>query len=118
MSDTPNLGLTYMSVGQSQKETTFNEALSRLDMFGDRIVLNRTTTAAPTSTEASTGAAYIIPSTAGGVWVGLTDQIAQYIGGAWEYYTPRKGWMVYVSTEDKYYAFQRGVSTGWVVTAL
>lgn len=118
MSTTPNLTLTYMSVGQSQKETTFNEALSRLDMFADRIVINRTSTAVPTSTEASTGAAYIIPSTAGGAWTGLTDQIAQYIGSAWTYYTPRKGWMFYVSTEDKYYAFQRGVSTGWVDTGL
>ena len=35
-------------------------------------------------------------------------------GSAWTLYTPKKGWLLYVDDEDKYYKF----TTVWVITAI
>ncbi|AIF51996.1 DUF2793 domain-containing protein [Pelosinus sp. UFO1] len=114
MSDkTPNLGLPYIVQSQAQKEVTHNQGLNLLDFLVDRTVKDKDMTAPPASP--LEGDAYIIPSSSTGVWAGKDGQIAQFIGGAWDYYIPRQGWLLYVIDEDKYY--KRGSST-WLITAI
>ena len=38
MTNSPNLGLTYMASNQSQKHVTFNDALRRLDALAEPVV--------------------------------------------------------------------------------
>jgi hypothetical protein len=45
------------------------------------------------------GERYLIPAGATGAWSGRTGQIAVRIGGAWEFYAPRVGWLCF--TEDE-----------------
>jgi len=56
------------------------------------------------------GDRYIIPATATGVWAGKTNQIAVRVASAWEYYTPKVGWLCYVDDEAVLSAFK---TTGW-----
>jgi hypothetical protein len=74
-------------------------------------VKNRTTTTPPSTPAA--GDRYIIPSGATGAWSGKTNQIAEYNGSSWDYYTPQTGWTCYVDDEQKIYSWN---GTAWVRT--
>jgi hypothetical protein len=59
------------------------------------------------------GDRYIIPSGGTGAWAGKTNQIAEWISGAWTYYTPVTGWTAYVDDEQKIYSWN---GSAWVRT--
>ncbi|EHQ92085.1 DUF2793 domain-containing protein [Desulfosporosinus youngiae] len=61
----------------------------------------------------ATGDRYIIPSGATGAWAGKQNQIAEWISGAWVFYTPQTGWTCYVDDEQKVYSWN---GTAWVRT--
>ena len=93
MADTNKLGVPLIAADQSQKHVTHNDAMNRFDQMVHQTVINRTTSTPPVSP--SDGHAYIIAATATGSWVGREGQIAARIGGAWTYFTPRAGWVVW-----------------------
>lgn len=109
----PILGIAYMVASQGGKEITFNDMVNIVELLIDRTVKSITVTTPPASP--NEGDAYIIPSGATGAWSSEVGQIAQYIGGAWVYYTARIGWLFYVVSESKY--FKWGGSS-WQVTTL
>jgi hypothetical protein len=74
-------------------------------------VKNRTTTTPPSSP--TTGDRYIIPAGATGAWSGKTNQITEWNGSAWDFYTPQTGWTCYVDDEQKIYSWN---GSAWVRT--
>ncbi len=96
MSNTSNLVLPYLAVGQAQKHVTVNESLRRLDALVQLSVVSATTTAQPASP--TDGAVYIVPSgKSGAQWASFTNWALGYCrDGAWEQITPREGWLAFV----------------------
>ncbi|NPV52228.1 MAG: DUF2793 domain-containing protein [Firmicutes bacterium] len=66
----------------------------------------------PPSTPA-VGDRYIVPAGATGAWVDKTNQIAEWNGSAWDFYTPQIGWTCYVDDEEKVYSWN---GSAWVRT--
>ena len=59
----------------------------------------------------SKGDRYIIAGINGDWSGGTINDIAQYDGASWDFYTPVEGWMVYVKDEDKIYRFD---GSNWI----
>lgn len=75
-----NLGLPFITDGQSQKHITHNEALDLLDAIVPAIVASATTTTAPGSPV--DGEAYVVP-TGSAFGAATPGQIAIWLGGQW-----------------------------------
>ena len=99
MSDTPNLGLTYLEAAQAQKHVTVNEALRRLDALLHIALLDRDLEAPPATP--ADGARYLVAPSATGAWAGKDGQIAAWQDGAWAFLAPRPGWIAYLADEGK-----------------
>lgn len=112
MTDTPHLALPYIEVGQSQKETTHNEALNRLDVLVQGAVINATTTAPPVSP--AEGDAYIVAGSATGDWAGHDGEIAAYFSG-WVFLAPEEGWRVHNQDDGATWVYDGAVWTAEVV---
>jgi hypothetical protein len=105
----PNLGLTYgWTLGESGWHTGMDNNLKRLGAVVGLSVKSRATTTPPASP--TDGDRYIIPSGATGVWAGKTNQIAVRVASAWEYHTPKIGWLAYIEDEAVLSAYK---SAGW-----
>ncbi|MEJ5211467.1 MAG: DUF2793 domain-containing protein [Burkholderiales bacterium] len=105
----PNLGLTYgWTLGENGWHTGMDANLKRLGAIVGLSVKDRDLTAPPSSPTA--GDRYIIPSGATGSWAGKTGQIAVYVGGTWEYYVPKVGWLAYIEDEAVLSVYK---SSGW-----
>ena len=100
MSNTTNLALRYLAVGQAQKHVTVNETLRRLDAVVQLTVVSASTTAEPGSP--GDGAVYIVPSGKSGTqWASFANwSLGYYRDGAWEQISPREGWLAYVADTD------------------
>lgn len=98
MDYTPNLELPYMAASQAQKHVTHNEALRALDALVQVSVLSRVTTTPAVSP--NPGDRYLIPTGATGLWSGQVGNIAAWQDGAWEFYVPRIGWLMWVVDEN------------------
>ena len=100
MSNTSNLALPYLAVGQAQKHVTVNESLRRLDALVQLLVVSATTSAQPASP--ADGAVYIVPSgKSGAQWSAYANwSLGYYRDGAWEQITPREGWLAFVQDTD------------------
>lgn len=109
LSDTPNLGLTYLSASQSQKHVTVNEALVDLDTLTQTNIVDRDLSTPPGSP--SEGATYIVGSSGTGAWASQDNNIATYYDSAWRFYTPKTGWLVYVVDEGVHLKYN---GTAWV----
>jgi hypothetical protein len=96
MSDSANLGITYLEEGQSKAEVTVNEALNILDAVIHCHVLDRGLTTPPAAP--SEGDRYIVPSGATGSWSGYTNYIAAYYSG-WIFVAPAEGMRARVDDE-------------------
>lgn len=105
MSNTTNLVLPYLAVGQAQKHVTVNESLRRLDAVVQLSVVSATTTAQPASP--SDGAVYIVPAGKSGAdWNAYANgALGYYRDGAWEEVSPREGWLAYVRDSDRLLAY-------------
>ncbi len=108
---TPLLGLPEIAEGVASQAALHNQALREAEARSVR-VLSRTT-GTPPSTPAESDS-YIIPSGATGIWTGLTNQIAAFVGGAWTYFTPVHGNSLWVNDVDVLYAFN---GTSWITGA-
>jgi len=101
MSNTSNLQLPYLAVGQAQKHVTLNQSLRRLDAIVQLGVVSATTTVQPSSP--TDGDVHIVPSGKSGAnWAAYANwSLAYYRDGAWEQISPREGWIAYVRDTDR-----------------
>lgn len=92
------LDLSEISASQSQKEVTHNTALHQIEGKLVR-VLDRDGGVVAT-TAAANGDVYIVDSTTGD-WNGANiGDLAHKFGGAYNFYTPKEGYRVWVNDED------------------
>jgi len=103
MADSTNLQLPYLSGAMSQKHVAVNESLRRLDALVCLAIEDKDLTAPPGSP--ADGVRYIPKAAATGLWSGKEGYVAHYVDGAWEFYTPREGFLAYVADEDAFYVF-------------
>lgn len=103
MSASTFLGLPFLEPAQAQKHVTVNDAFRRLDAVVNISVLARNL-ATPPDTPAE-GDRYIVASGASGAWLGRDAQLAALLDGAWEFFQPQIGWMVYVRADGARYQF-------------
>lgn len=108
MTRTPNLNLPYLDAAQAQKHVTHNDALRILDALVQPAVLSRVLTTPP-GTPAE-GDRYIVAASATGAWVGQDGKVAAWQDGAWAFYLPRAGWLVWVTAES---ALVINTGTAW-----
>ncbi len=101
MSNSTNLTLPFLTLGQAQKHVTVNENLLRLDALVQLNVVSATTSAQPGSP--SDGAVYILPSgKTGADWAAMANNaLAYYRDGIWEQIAPREGWLAFVKDTDQ-----------------
>jgi Protein of unknown function (DUF2793) len=109
MSDSVNLGVTYLEAAQAQKHVTVNAALSRLDALVQLAVLSRVLATPPVSPV--DGDRYLVPVAATGAWAGQTGKLALRLEGAWVFATPREGWTLWVANEDVLLSYD---GTTWI----
>lgn len=109
MDTSPNLALPYIAAAQAQKHVTHNEAIRALDAVVQLSVLDRGRTAPPATP--SNGQSHIVAAPPTGAWTGQFNCIASYQDGAWIYYTPRVGWLAWVTNEGKLVVWD---GTSWV----
>ena len=109
MSDSVNLGITYLEAAQAQKHVTVNTALSRLDGLVQLAVLSRVLAVPPALPVE--GDRYLVPAAATAAWAGQTGKIALRLEGAWVFATPREGWTLWVNDEDVLLSFN---GTAWI----
>jgi Protein of unknown function (DUF2793) len=99
---------------QSQKHVTHNEALRALDAIVQLSVLDRDLAAPPGSP--ADGAPYIVAASPTGAWTGHSGSITAYQDGAWAFYAPAEGWVVWIADEDAAVAWNgtawAGLATG------
>ena len=94
----PNLGLAYAwGLGFDGWDTQMDANLETLGALVHLSVLSRTTGTPPGSP--TNGDRYIIPAGATGAWASQVGKIAVRVAGAWVYYTPKEGFMAWVSSE-------------------
>lgn len=91
MSDaTFRFALPHLHVAQAQKETTYNEALLRIDGLLHCSVQD-VLQAAPNVTAAEAGKMWLIGTLPTGEWQGQAGMIAYWTGTAWRYLAPQPG---------------------------
>ncbi|MEQ8482560.1 MAG: DUF2793 domain-containing protein [Hoeflea sp.] len=98
MDKTPLLSLPYIAPSQAQKHVTHNEALRMLDACVQLAVLDRDLTSPPTAPY--NGERYIVAAGGSGLWAGHDSELAVFQDGAWVFFTPRNGWLAWISDED------------------
>ncbi len=59
------------------------------------------------------GDRYRIIATAVGDWAGKEGQIAEWVDGAWVYYVPKSGWMLYDLSDDQVYRYESAAWAAW-----
>lgn len=111
MSESPSLGLPYILAQQSQKHVTHNEAVRKLDALVQLGVLDRDLAAPPVSP--ADGDRYLIAASPTGAWAGQAARISAYQDGAWVFFVPKAGWLVWIVDEEVLLAYDGGA---WVAT--
>ncbi len=95
---TPNLQLPYILSNQAQKHVTHNEAIRNLDALVQMSLEDKDLATAPATP--TDGARYIVATGATGAWAGHENMIASWQDGAWHFYIPEEGWVVWIKDED------------------
>ncbi len=109
---TLNLGLPYIAAAQAQKHVTHNAALDLADALINLSVLSRAISAPPAIL--ANGARYILPVNPTGIFAEQGGKIALYLNGAWQYVTPKIGWLAYIVDEAVFLSYN---GTAWVAFA-
>src|SRR5436853_2461648 len=109
MSTSPNLSLDYIDLNAAQREVTHNAAIRALDGLVQLAALDRDLATPPSSP--SDGQRWIVAASPTGAWAGKATQVAAWQDGAWRFYVPRLGWLVYVIDEGKLVAWS---GSAWV----
>lgn len=111
MSDTTaRLALPLLAAAQAQKHITHNEALTMLDALVQLSVLDRDLATPPGSP--APGARYLVAASPTGAWSGQAGKIAAWQNGAWSFFPPQAGWVLWVADEAVPIAF---TGSAWVL---
>ena len=105
MTDSTNLHFPYLDGAQAQKHVTVNESLRRLDALVLLAVEDKDLTAPPGCPPTAHATSPTRPPPAHGA--ARRIYVAHYVDGAWEFYTPREGFLAYVRDEDLVYRLRR-----------
>src|SRR5215217_2957047 len=101
MITTPHLALPLIAAAQAQKHVTHNEALAAIDLLLQCAVLDKDLASPPAAP--AEGVRYIVgPSPTAG-WAGQERRIAAWQDGAWRFYAPQPGFVVFVADEGLLY---------------
>lgn len=95
---TPRLGAPYIITSQSQKEVTHNMALNILDSYTQTAAETSTLSIPPASP--IEGGLWLVSSGGAGSWAGHDNELAQFIGGAWQFYLPFEGMVIWLKDEN------------------
>lgn len=114
MSDSVNFVMPFISVGQSQKEITHNEALAMIDILLRGAVDSIET--APPGSPADGKTVLVASSGATGAFAGHENEIAYYLAGAlmWQFIAPAEGQPLRVLSDEVDY---RWGGTDWIMVA-
>ncbi|WP_372624649.1 DUF2793 domain-containing protein [Falsiroseomonas sp.] len=93
MSTTPRLALPYILTQQAQKEVTHAAGLNRLDALVQPVVQQIGLNTPPASP--ADGQCWTAGTAPTGAWAGQANRLAQRIGGAWVFYAPFVGLVVF-----------------------
>ena len=108
---TPLLGVQEIAEGVVSQATKHNTALRQIEALTIRALSITETT--PPGGEAE-GDVYIVATGGTGPWSGKDKQLAVYIGGAYSYFAPKEGFLLWVNDQDTVYAYN---GTNWVPVA-
>lgn len=93
-----NIGLLHgYANGENGWGADMNANLRMLDCLIQGTVIDRDLATPPGSPAA--GNTYIVAASPTGAWSGHATHIARYSGTAWEFYTPKAGWEMWVVDE-------------------
>ena len=109
MDQTPNLGLPFVAAAQAQKHVTHNEALRVLDALVQLAVLDDDRTAPPAAP--ADGDRHLVAAAASGAWAGHSGHVAAFQDGAWMFFAPREGWVIWVAALYRSRVFD---GTDWI----
>lgn len=112
-SSSDRLALPLLAPGQAQKEMTHNEALARLDMLVQPVVVAVAPAAVPA--DPRPGECWIVGSGASGAWAGQDDAVAVWTAGGWRFAAAFEGMKVW-SLADGVTVVRR--SDGWQLGAV
>lgn len=90
---TARLGLPLLEASQSQKHITHNRALTDLDSLAQLVVEALDVTTPPANPQ--NGACYGLGSGCVAEWSGQDSDIAAWVDGAWRFFTPQSGWVLF-----------------------
>lgn len=109
----PRSGLVYgWSLGESGWNTGMDANLLKIGRFGFHLSVKDRDLATPPASPAA-GDTYIVAASPTGAWVGHATHVAVWDGTAWQFGTPRTGWIAHIEDEAKLCAFRSGAwSTG------
>lgn len=116
----PNTGLNagYLNE-ESGWGTGMNANLRTLDALVQARVLDKDLTAPPATP--TSGALYIVGAAATGAWASQSGKLAIWTAGddvtaAWQFVSPKSGWLVFVVDESNYYRFDGSAWVSGIVT--
>jgi len=101
---------------QSQKEVTHNLALNSFDALVQPAVETATLSAPPTVPV--DGGLWLVAAAATGAWVTHDNELAQYIGGAWQFYPAFEGMELWLKDQNIVARYRAGLWQKGAVTAL
>lgn len=111
--ESARLSLPLLAPGQAQKEMTHNEALTRLDMMVQSVVVAVAPAAIPADPQP--GQCWIVGAGASGVWHGQDGALAAWTEGGWRFALPFEGMMVWSLADGMTVIRRQGV---WETGAL
>ena len=117
MPQSTRFALPLLQAGQSQKETTHNEALARVDVLLHLAVESRQLASPPSS--AARGC-WIVAADATAAWAGHENEVAVIDDAGLSFITPRSGCIAYIRDEAVFAYFNDGrwVADAWPVNGL
>lgn len=113
MVQTPRLGLALLAAAQAQKHITHNEALTALDALVQACVQSTDMQTPPATPQE--GDAYLVSATpsATGAFAGQGLALAFFVNGAWRFFAPQSGWLVFVRSSASFMVYSNGAWHGF-----
>lgn len=104
---TARLGMPLLAAGQASKETTHNEALTRLDMLVQPVVVGINRNVPPAAP--AIGECWVVGSAPTDAWAGQGGALAGWTGGGWRFVMPSEGFAAWCVSSAKPIAYREGV---------
>ena len=109
MDNTHHLQMPFIMAAQAQKHVTHNEALTALDALV-QLAVDEVDVDTPPA-DPSEGTRMIVGSQPEDAFANHATEIAAFQDGAWNFYSPRDGWLVWSKIDSSLLVFEDGT---WV----